>query len=90
MNERYLSLREVSKILGVTPLTLRNWDKSGRLSAYRNPINNYRMYRYADVADLVSQIKNPSRAPSESAEPRTETAKSMVYKIPVVLESEEA
>lgn len=57
MNERYLSIREVSKIIGVTPLTLRNWDRKGVLAAYRNPINNYRTYRYADVADFVAEIK---------------------------------
>ena len=57
MNERYLSLKEVAKIIGVTPLTLRNWDKKGILAAYRNPVNNYRVYRYADVADFVAAIK---------------------------------
>lgn len=57
MNERYLSIREVSKIIGVTPLTLRNWDRKGVLAAYRNPANNYRTYRYADVADFIAEIK---------------------------------
>lgn len=56
MTEKLLGLKEVAKILGVTPLTLRNWDKKGRLVAYRNPINNYRVYRYADIADLLAAI----------------------------------
>jgi len=63
MNERYLSLKEVAKILGVTSLTLRNWDRRGVLVAYRNPINNYRLYRYADVADLLAEIRKTAHRP---------------------------
>mgnify|MGYP001606267851 FL=1 len=63
MNERYLGLKEVARILGVTPLTLRNWDRKGILTAYRNPANNYRMYRYADVADFVAEIKRSRAQP---------------------------
>lgn len=56
MNERYLTIKKVAKVLGVTPLTLRNWDKKGLLIAHRNPVNNYRLYRYSDVADFLVQI----------------------------------
>ncbi len=49
MQKRYLTIKEVAKILGVTPLTLRNWDKSGKLKAYRNPINNYRIYKAEEI-----------------------------------------
>ena len=66
VNERYLSLKEVAKIIGVTPLTLRNWDKKGILAAYRNPANNYRVYRYADVADFVAEIRKSRISPGET------------------------
>ncbi|OGZ45555.1 MAG: hypothetical protein A3C84_04080 [Candidatus Ryanbacteria bacterium RIFCSPHIGHO2_02_FULL_48_12] len=49
MERRYLTIKEASKMLGVTPLTLRNWDKKGKLIAYRHPINNYRVYRLDQV-----------------------------------------
>ena len=49
MEKKYLTVREAAKILGVTPLTLRNWDKSGKLKAYRNPINNYRAYKPEEI-----------------------------------------
>jgi len=55
--KRYLTIKEASEFLGVTTLTLRNWDKSGKLIASRNPINNYRMYRIEDIEDLVSDIE---------------------------------
>lgn len=38
-------IHEAAEILGVTPLTLRNWDNQGKLVAYRHPINNHRVYR---------------------------------------------
>ncbi len=45
MQKKYYTIRQAAKILGVTPLTLRNWDKGGKLKAYRHPINNYRIYK---------------------------------------------
>ncbi|MFZ5559437.1 MAG: MerR family DNA-binding transcriptional regulator [Patescibacteria group bacterium] len=45
MQKKYYTIKQAAKLLGVTPLTLRNWDKSGKLKAYRHPINNYRVYK---------------------------------------------
>ena len=56
--KRYLKVKEVAKILGVTPLTLRNWDKSGKLKAYRNPINNYRVYKPEDIEFFLRKIES--------------------------------
>lgn len=56
--KRYLKIQEVAKILGVTPLTLRNWDKSGKLKAYRNPINNYRVYKPEDIEVFLRKIES--------------------------------
>lgn len=44
-------------MLGVTPLTVRNWDAKGKLAAYRNPINNYRLYKVEDVEVLMKGIE---------------------------------
>lgn len=51
MQKKYYTIKQAAKILGVTPLTLRNWDKSGKLKPYRHPINNYRVYK-ADQLEL--------------------------------------
>lgn len=62
-NERNLiSIKQAASILGVTPLTLRNWDKSGKLIPMRHPINNYRVYRRSDIEALLEAIstnRNP-------------------------------
>lgn len=56
MKKAYLTVKEVAKVLGVTPLTIRNWDKTGKLIAYRNPINNYRVYKQEDIELFLRQI----------------------------------
>jgi len=57
MPKQYLTVNEVAKILGVSSLTIRNWDQKGRLLAYRNPLNNYRLYKTEDVEELLKEIE---------------------------------
>ena len=58
MPKKFLTVREVAQVLGVTPLTIRNWDTKGKLTAYRNPVNNYRLYKIEDVEVLLKQIEH--------------------------------
>ena len=57
MTKKYLTIKEVAKLLGVTPLTLRNWDKAGKLKACRNPINNYRVYKPEEIELFLRKIE---------------------------------
>ena len=57
MEKRYLSIKHAAKMLGGTPLTLRNWDKKGLLTAYRNPLNNYRVYRMDQIQVLLRRME---------------------------------
>lgn len=41
---KYYSIREFSKILGVTAQTLRNWDMNGKLHPHHTTSNGYRYY----------------------------------------------
>ncbi len=68
MPKKYLTVNEVAKIFGVTPLTVRNWDKKGALVAHRNPVNNYRVYKIEDVEFLIKGIE-------ENKSPRLAVAK---------------
>ena len=54
--DKYINIKDVSKILGVSKMTLRNWDNTGKLSAYRHPINNYRIYRYEDISKFIESF----------------------------------
>ncbi len=58
MPKKYLTVTEVAQILGVTPLTVRNWDKKGALVAYRNPANNYRLYKVEEVENFLKRIEH--------------------------------
>ncbi|MDO8589658.1 MAG: helix-turn-helix domain-containing protein [bacterium] len=57
MAEIYFSIKEAAEILGVSPLTLRNWDKSGKFPAQRHPMNNYRVYRLSALENIVNDIE---------------------------------
>lgn len=57
MNLEFLTIKQAAKLLGVTPLTLRNWDNSGKFTASRHPINNYRVYKRAEVEMLLEDLK---------------------------------
>jgi len=61
IKKRYLTVKEVADLLGVTPLTLRNWDKSGKLKAYRNPINNYRIYKPEGIELFIRKIESQGK-----------------------------
>ena len=59
--KRYFTINEAAKLLGVTPLTLRNWDKKGKLKALWNPINNYRIYKYEEIELLLRRIESKGK-----------------------------
>jgi DNA-binding transcriptional MerR regulator len=58
MKEIYFSIKEAAEILGVTPLTLRNWDKSGKFPASRHPMNNYRVYKLSALEHIIEDIES--------------------------------
>lgn len=43
--KEYYSLSEVADLLSVSKETLRRWDRNGKLSAIREPMSNYRVYK---------------------------------------------
>jgi len=52
----YLSVGGAASFLGVSASTIRNWDRSGKLKAFRHPINNYRLYDRRQLQDLLDRI----------------------------------
>ncbi|PIV10439.1 MAG: MerR family DNA-binding transcriptional regulator [Candidatus Portnoybacteria bacterium CG03_land_8_20_14_0_80_41_10] len=54
---QYLTIKKAAKLLHVTPLTLRNWDKKGILKPYRHPVNNYRIYRLDQIEAFLRQLE---------------------------------
>ena len=54
--KKYLTLSETANLLGKSKETLRRWDREGKLSAVREPISNYRVYRKEDVQTLFTDF----------------------------------
>ncbi len=59
--KEYYSLAEASEILGKSKETLRRWDREGKLTAVREPMSNYRIYKKEQLNlffDLLSNETN--------------------------------
>ncbi len=64
---KLITINKAAEILGVTPLTLRNWDNSGKFPASRHPINNYRVYKVEDIEKLLMEIEaSKGRRPTKN------------------------
>lgn len=57
MGEEYLTIKDAATLLGVSAQTLRNWEKRGELVPYRNPINNYRMYKVSQLEAFLEDMR---------------------------------
>jgi predicted site-specific integrase-resolvase len=55
---KYITIKDASNILGMSKITLRNWDKSGKLKAHRHPFNNYRVYKLEDIDKVIEMIES--------------------------------
>ena len=52
----YITLSETSKLIGKSKETLRRWDREGKLTAVREPISNYRVYRKKDIQYFMGEL----------------------------------
>ncbi|MBN9517647.1 MerR family DNA-binding transcriptional regulator [bacterium] len=59
--DRYLTVKDAAAFLGVSPSTLRNWDRAGKLTPRRHPVNRYRLYRRVDLEALLRVPSGPAR-----------------------------
>lgn len=51
------TINKFAKLLGVTPQTLRNWDKSGKLKPIHTSGNGYRYYSEEQLQELKGNIQ---------------------------------
>lgn len=57
MKKGLITVKKASKLFNVSIQTIRRWDKTGKLKAVRHPMNNYRLYRLADLKKLAEKLK---------------------------------
>ena len=58
---KYYSIREFSKILGVSAQTLRNWDAKGKLHPHHTSSNGYRYYSQEQLNQVMNIKPNLDR-----------------------------
>jgi len=58
MNLRdYLRTSEAANFLGVSPGTVRNWDRQGKLRSRRLPHNGYRLFLRSDLEAFLREVE---------------------------------
>lgn len=55
----YLRVSEAAEYLGVSPNTLRNWERAGKIVAHRHPVNSYRLFKREELDALLKQVQEP-------------------------------
>ena len=55
----YVLTAEAAETLGVSQNTLRAWAKAGKIPMYRNPANDYRLFRRADLEEFLHKAAQP-------------------------------
>jgi excisionase family DNA binding protein len=57
----YLRISDAAEYLGVSPNTLRNWERAGKVVAHRNPVNDYRLFRREDLDAVLKKAERRKR-----------------------------
>ena len=60
----YVTIKEAAQFLGVSPNTLRNWHRDGKIPVFRSPISNYRLFKKRDLEELLLQIEESGTYPT--------------------------
>src|SRR4029453_19408914 len=55
-----LTIAEAARFLAVSTATLRNWDRSGKLTPRRHPQNGYRIYLHEDLQSVLRSAELPA------------------------------
>lgn len=55
----FLLVTEAAEFLGVSPNTIRNWGRDGKITEYRHPVNNYRLFKRKDLERIRKKLVSP-------------------------------
>ena len=68
--DSFFTVTEAAEYLGVSPNTIRNWGRDGKIKEHRHPINNYRLFKSADLDKLLKKANQPAKAKRTKSKPR--------------------
>lgn len=66
----YLRIREAAAYLGVSPNTLRNWGRGGKICERRHPVNGYRLYAREELDSLLNEAEKTVNMKVKRRKPR--------------------
>jgi len=92
MAEPFVTVAEAAALLGVSPATLRNWDKQGKVSARRHPVNKYRMYARHEIDALAAETNLfPASTPKKhSSKPDARSVRRLITHLHNLLRDNDA
>ncbi len=61
----YMLIKEAAQFLGVSPGTLRNWERRGQIKTHRHPVNGYRLYKREDLEALLKLVMQSPKKQSK-------------------------
>ena len=59
-----LTVKEAAEFLGVSPNTIRNWDRNGKIPVHRHPISRYRLFKREDLESVLDRIEESGHYPT--------------------------
>lgn len=62
--EGFVGVKEAAQILDVAPNTIRAWGADGKITEYRHPVNNYRMYKKKELERVLKRLLKVAKARS--------------------------
>jgi DNA (cytosine-5)-methyltransferase 1 len=64
--EGFITVTEAANLLDVAPNTVRAWGAAGKITEYRHPVNQYRLYQRRELESLLRQLRKPVNRPRKS------------------------
>jgi len=58
----FVRVKEAAQLLGVSPNTVRSWGADGKITEFRHPANNYRLYKRKDIERLLRKVEQSATA----------------------------
>lgn len=59
--EGFLRVKEAAEMLGVSPNTVRAWGADGKIPEYRHPVNNYRLFKRAELERILEKLEQSAK-----------------------------
>lgn len=53
----FVHVKKAAEILGVCPNTVRAWGAEGKLTEYRHPLNNYRLFKRKELEQVLRKLE---------------------------------